>query len=131
MSFKQALESVIAHYADFTGRARRSEYWYFVLANFILSTVLGRLADRSTFFNVFFIIYQIAVFLPGLSVLWRRLHDIGRSGAYAFIFLIPLLGPILLLIRLVTDSTPGSNRFGPNPKTNARNNDFFGQENTF
>lgn len=116
MSFKEAVSSVLNHYADFSGRARRSEYWYFVLANFIISTVLSRLGKVGGLFKALYIIYTIAVILPGLSVLWRRLHDVGRSGAYAFMILIPIVGIILVFIRLVTDSEAGTNRFGENPK---------------
>ena len=116
MSFSDAIRSVISKYADFSGRARRSEYWYFCLANYLISAILAWLGLKLRFFRTLEWIYSLAVIVPGLAVTWRRLHDVGRSGGYAFMILVPLAGPILLLVRLCTDSEPGSNRFGLNPK---------------
>lgn len=118
MSFSESISSVFSKYADFSGRARRSEYWYFCLANFCITLVLGWLSRKIGFFKIVDLVYSLAVLVPGLAVLWRRLHDVGKSGGYAFMVLIPLVGAILLLIKLCTDSEPGHNRFGANPKGN-------------
>jgi uncharacterized membrane protein YhaH (DUF805 family) len=114
--------SVLRNYAVFTGRARRSEYWFFFLFNIIIAFVLGVLDGvmnltiaQST--GVLGLIYALAVFIPGLAVLVRRLHDTGKSGWWVFIALIPIIGAIVLLVFLVLDSTPGDNQYGVNPKS--------------
>ena len=123
MSMKEAVTSVLTQYANFDGRARRSEYWYFTLFEAIVTGVLAGLG--SAFFgsdstmNIFTVLsslFSLAVFIPGLAVTWRRLHDTGRSGAFFFLTLIPVVGGIILLVFLCQNSTPGDNRFGPNPK---------------
>jgi uncharacterized membrane protein YhaH (DUF805 family) len=113
---------VLKQYADFSGRARRKEYWMFLLFNIIFITVAGILDNALGLtvsplvpFGVFYFLYVIAVFIPGLAVLVRRLHDIGKGGGWIFISLVPLIGSIWLLILLVTDSE-SDNRFGANPK---------------
>ena len=112
----------LQHYADFTGRARRSEYWYFVLFNFIVSILIGlSLGVIAGLLNVPALVYlaylwSLAVFIPSLAVSVRRLHDIGRSGWWLFLSLIPLVGAIILIIWYCTDSQPGANQYGPNPK---------------
>jgi len=124
--------SVLKNYANFNGRARRSEYWFFVLFNVIFSIValiidylLGTRFDYEqaygqSYINIHLgyinIFYGLIMFIPGLAVLVRRLHDIGKSGWFVFICLIPLVGPIWLLVLLFTDSKPGVNQYGPNPK---------------
>ena len=123
MSMKEAVIHVLTNYATFEGRARRSEYWYFVLFNMVVHAALGLLGSiffgsdsASNLFTVLSSLYGLAVFIPNLAVTWRRLHDIGKSGACYFMILIPLVGPILLLVWLLRDSEPGSNAYGPNPK---------------
>lgn len=118
MSFSEAVKSAFTNYCKFTGRARRSEYWYFVLFNMLVNAVimlLGRLAGDKVS-SVLSTIYSLAVLLPGLGLCWRRMHDVGKSGGYIFMCLIPLVGWILVLVKLCTDSEPLTNRFGPNPK---------------
>ncbi|MGL5236138.1 MAG: DUF805 domain-containing protein [Empedobacter falsenii] len=121
---------VFENYANFSGRARRSEYWYFTLCNFIitlalyiliiLSIVISRDSENPgiLFYLIYGVLslYALATFIPSLAVIVRRLHDTGKSGWYYLIGLIPLVGAILILIALVTDSQPGSNQWGPNPK---------------
>lgn len=112
---------VLKKYAVFEGRARRAEYWYFVLFNFIAAVILAILDHMlgtltATGMGIFGLIYGLAVIMPGIAVSVRRLHDTDRSGWWMFLFLIPLLGPLVLLVFMVLDSTPGENRFGPNPK---------------
>jgi uncharacterized membrane protein YhaH (DUF805 family) len=109
-------------YAVFSGRARRMEYWYFVLFNLIVAivlalidTLLGTTTGVSSF-GLLSGIYSLAVLIPTLAVLVRRLHDIDRTGWWIFINLIPLIGTIVLLVFALTPGTPGSNRYGPDPK---------------
>ena len=112
----------LQHYADFTGRARRSEYWYFVLFNFIVSILIGlSLGVIAGLLNVPALVYlaylwSLAVFIPSLAVSVRRLHDIGRSGWWLLLSLIPLVGAIILIIWYCKDSQPGANQYGSNPK---------------
>ena len=102
-------------YADFTGRSRRSEYWYFVLFN-ILAFIVTMIIDAIIQFPVFTMLYMLGTLIPAISLVVRRLHDVGKSGWWYFIGLIPLVGGIILLVFLVTDSQPGNNQWGPNPK---------------
>jgi uncharacterized membrane protein YhaH (DUF805 family) len=113
---------VLKKYAVFSGRSRRAEYWYFVLFNIIVAIVLSLIDTLlGTFDFVQGIgllsgLYALAVLIPTLAGTVRRLHDIDRSGWWIFIKEIPLIGSIVLLVFAVTDGTPGSNRYGPNPK---------------
>ena len=108
-------------YAVFEGRARRREYWIFELMNsaialalFVLAVALGK-AGFPYFLSLPFL-YIAATTIPSLASLVRRLHDTNRSGWWFFISMIPLVGPLILFAMTVTDSNPGENRFGPNPK---------------
>ena len=116
--FGEAVQSVFSKYATFSGRARRSGYWYFVLLQVIVTAVLNGLysATESVAFSAILVLFDLALLVPSLAVCWRRLHDIGRSGAYYFFVLIPLVGWILLLVWMCQDSQPGANQYGPNPK---------------
>ena len=128
---------VLKKYAVFSGRARRKEYWMFALFNFIFSLVatllqwvifgmalwaFGPLSIVSVVSaGVIPIVYAIAVFVPTLAVSVRRLHDIGKSGWYLLINLIPIAGPIWFLVLVCTDSQPGDNEYGANPKAEKEN----------
>ena len=118
MGFGEAVQSVFSKYATFSGRARRSEYWYFFLFNVIVTVVLRTLysATNSTIFTALLLLSGIVTLVPSMAVFWRRMHDIGRSGAYYFFVLIPLVGWILLLVWMCQASQPGANQYGPNPK---------------
>ena len=95
---------VLSKYAEFNGRARRSEYWYFALIN-ILITVVIYLVDFSIgAFGALGIIYALGLLIPSLAVAVRRLHDTGRSGWTILLALIPIVGVIILLIFMVQDS---------------------------
>lgn len=85
MNFQEAIQSVLSKYATFNGRASRSEYWWYFLFTVIVSIILGAISD--TLSNIF----NLAVFLPGLAVLVRRLHDVGKSGWYALLFYMPFV----------------------------------------
>ena len=123
MSFGDAIRSVFSHYADFGGRARRSEYWYFTLLNILISmtvTVLQRsLGVKSGLYTLItglYGIYSLGVLIPELAVACRRLHDIGKSGWFLLLNLIPFFGQIVLIVWLCQDSFPGSNQSGECPK---------------
>lgn len=103
------------HYADFKGRARRKEYWMFVLFNVIVSWVLAILGGLIKCPWIGYL-YTLAVLVPGLAVVVRRLHDTGRSGWWILIGLVPLIGAIWLLVLLCLDSQPEANNWGENPK---------------
>lgn len=111
--------AVLKKYADFTGRARRTEYWMFVLCNVIISFVLGFLSRVPAIGNLFAVLaglYALAVLIPGLAVSARRLHDTGKSGLLLLLALIPVVGEIILLVFFCTDSQPGPNAYGEFPK---------------
>jgi uncharacterized membrane protein YhaH (DUF805 family) len=114
MSFVDAVRSVLTQYVGFTGRARRSEYWYFALFGILVSIVLSflQLATNTSWITT---IVGLALFLPSLAVSVRRLHDTGRSGWWILIGLIPLIGTIVLIVFYVQDSQ-GDNQYGPSPK---------------
>lgn len=113
--------AVLKKYAVFGGRARRKEYWMFVLFN-IIFTIVASALDTVVFgiafdgFGPLYAVYSIAVFVPGLAVSVRRLHDVGKSGWYLLVNLIPIAGPIWYLVLVCTDSQPGDNQYGSNPK---------------
>ena len=110
---------VLREYATFSGRARRKEYWMFFLINFLvtigLAIVDGILGLGGTL-GILSLLYALAVVIPGLAVTVRRLHDTGRSGWWFLVGFIPLVGIFVLLFFLATDSEPGANQYGPNPK---------------
>jgi uncharacterized membrane protein YhaH (DUF805 family) len=109
-------------YAVFGGRSRRMEYWSFVLFNFVVFVVLAGIdALLGTFSSASGVgllsgIYLLATLVPILALSVRRLHDIDRSGWWVLTYLLPLIGPLVLLVFAVLDGTPGDNRYGPNPK---------------
>ncbi|MDI9240688.1 DUF805 domain-containing protein [Lysobacter sp. LF1] len=108
------LKVVRNHYFDFAGRARRKEYWMFLLVNVILALCIGLVAGliKQSWIGS---IYALAVLLPGLGVTARRLHDIGKSGWFILIGLIPLVG-LYLIYLLAQEGVRGPNAFGPDPK---------------
>ena len=98
------------------------EYWMFILFNTIIALIimaldnlLGLTVEGLPYGYIYFV-YVLFVFIPSLAVAVRRLHDTGKSGWMILVGLIPLIGAIWLLVLLVTDSKPGSNQYGPNPK---------------
>ncbi|MBR0411423.1 MAG: DUF805 domain-containing protein [Eubacterium sp.] len=118
MSITEAISSVLHNYANFSGRARRSEYWYWTLAVSVINSILTTIGQNS---NIALItglagIFSLATLIPGLAVGVRRLHDIGKSGGWLFIALVPIVGWILLLVWYFRDSDPGDNQYGPCPK---------------
>lgn len=164
---------VIKNYAGFSGRARRKEYWMFALFNIIFLTIAAILdnifgttfktpslygAKASIPYGYIYTLYSLAIFLPGLAVMVRRLHDIGKSGMFILILIgamfaaailsglislatggvgsmitfpllmIAILGvSIWFLVLLCTDSQPGENKYGPNPKDPSQPGTFSGE----
>jgi len=120
--------TALKNYAVFSGRSRRSEYWYFGLFYLIFYAVFAVLDGITGTFDfrsgigLFTGILTLALLIPSLAVSVRRLHDTGRSGWWLLIGIIPLIGAIILIVWLAQDGELGANRFGPNPKegTSAR-----------
>jgi uncharacterized membrane protein YhaH (DUF805 family) len=114
MSFAEAARNVLNNYATFSGRARRSEYWWWTLL-YLIALVVASVLDRAIGqTSIISLLVVLALLLPTLAVCVRRLHDTGRSGWWYFISFIPLIG-LVLIVFLVQDSTP-DNKYGPNPK---------------
>jgi len=107
--------NALRSYADFSGRNRRKAFWMFMLINFIFSLLTG-VIDGITDTMFVSSIYSLALFIPGLSIGARRLHDTGRSGWWQLLWLVPVIGWIVLIVFLAQDSHEGENDFGPNPK---------------
>ena len=101
-------------YAEFSGRATRTQYWMFILFFMIIYFVLA-LIDVFVGTMVLAFIFNVAVFLPSIAIAARRLHDTGRTGWWQLIVLIPLIGAIVLIVFFVQDSVE-DNEYGPNPK---------------
>jgi len=108
--------AVLKKYAVFTGRARRTEYWMFVLFNVIIACVLGFIESLLGMPGIISGLYSLAVLIPSLAVGARRLHDTNRTGWWLLIGLVPFIGVIVLIIFFVLPGTPGENSFGPDPK---------------
>src|SRR5688572_2891477 len=113
--------TVLKKYAQFSGRARRREYWMFYLVNVLvvfclvfLEPLLG--IPQANGLGLLTGLYILLLILPTLAVGVRRLHDTGRSGWWMLLALVPIIGPIVLFVFSVLDSEPGDNRYGPNPK---------------
>ncbi|WP_299774887.1 DUF805 domain-containing protein [uncultured Pseudoteredinibacter sp.] len=104
----------LKRYADFSGRARRKQYWMFVLFYFIFSIVVT-IVDSILGTAFLGMIFGLAMLVPSLAIGARRLHDTGRTGWWQLIALIPLIGMIVLIVFYVQDSHP-DNDYGPNPK---------------
>jgi uncharacterized membrane protein YhaH (DUF805 family) len=114
VDFPQIIFKVFRKYADFTGRARRTEYWVwtlFIVAGLIATTI----ADGIVGLPIFYLLFILGTFLPSLAVSVRRLHDIDRSGWAILITFIPIIGTIILLIWALMDSTAGENKYGSEP----------------
>lgn len=135
------LKVLTQQYADFSGRARRREYWMFTLIHFVVMTVLyipilisllsmstetemsdgapdfSDLSPVTFIFMGLYFLYALATLVPSLAVAIRRLHDTGKTGWMYLVSLIPLVGSLLLLFFLVQDSESAANKWGPNPKS--------------
>ncbi len=115
MNLEQSVRSVLSQYAVFTGRARRSEFWFWMLA-VLIASIIGGIIDSIIGVQIFQIVLPLATIVPNLAVGARRLHDTGRSGWLQLIGLIPVIGWIILIVWFVGDSHP-DNEYGSNPKS--------------
>jgi uncharacterized membrane protein YhaH (DUF805 family) len=114
MNFQQAIQSGFSNYVNFSGRAARSEYWFWIV--FYLLAVVGTLAiDTMIGFRLTLSIFAIAVLLPTIAVQVRRLHDLDRTGWWILLHFVPLVGAIVLIIWYCMRGREGPNRFGPDP----------------
>lgn len=116
IAFMDAVKACFSKYADFNGRSPRAEYWYFTLFNVavfillvVLATVIGKL------FMFVYYAYMLAILVPSIAVSIRRMHDIGRSGLWVLISLVPMIGSIWFIVLAALPSQLGPNKFGPNP----------------
>jgi uncharacterized membrane protein YhaH (DUF805 family) len=124
--------SVLKKYAVFRGRSSRREYWMSFLFHIIFIVVLASLDNFIGYYNPDWLIdkdygwltgiYAFLTVLPFFAIQIRRLHDVGKSGWYLFICLIPFVGDILLLVQFCTESNPGDNIYGHNPNDNLNPN---------
>lgn len=127
MDFQAAIRSFWKRYRNFSGRSRRSEYWFIQL--FLVATnlavaiidlaLMGWDVDRfiaNGGGGIVGLLWILVTIVPTFAVLVRRLHDTGKSGWWALVGFLPLVGAIVLLVFTVTDSSPGANKFGPSPK---------------
>jgi uncharacterized membrane protein YhaH (DUF805 family) len=127
MSFSEAVRSGFSNYANFSGRASRSAYWWWALFNFLVSLAaqildtwlgfapVGMETNYGLRTGLLTALVGLALFLPSLAVAVRRLHDTERSGWWLLIVLIPIIGWLVLIFFFVTPGTPGPNRYGPPP----------------
>ena len=111
---------VLKKYAEFNGRARRMEYWMFILTNFFVALAIFLvevfvLGGGGMFYGV----YSLAVIIPSLAVTIRRLHDTDRTGWWFLIVFVPVIGQIVLLVFMFLDGTAGENQYGQSPKAQA------------
>ncbi|WP_419907508.1 DUF805 domain-containing protein [Hoeflea sp.] len=124
MTFTESVRTVLSKYFDFSGRATRPEFWWWILFVFILSLVLqlvdgaviapvlGFAAFSPDAGNPLSLISSLALLIPGLAVSVRRLHDISRSGWWILIVLVPIIGLLVLIYWHVQPSAEGSNAYG-------------------
>lgn len=126
---------VLKQYADFNGRARRTEYWMYLLFNLIfaviaavLDNILGLKFTPEIPYGYLYLLYALVTFLPGLAVSVRTLHDVDKSGWFLFISLIPIIGGIWLLVLYATEGTQGRNQYGDDPKGNYNEINEIGQK---
>ena len=124
------LKVVRDNYSNFNGRAQRKEYWMFFLF-YMIFVIVAIVADNilGTAFTIgegdyamsigygwIYVLFMLALFIPTIAVMVRRLHDVGKSGWWWLINFIPLIGVIWFLVLMCTDSNPGDNKYGPSPK---------------
>lgn len=132
-------QAVFENYANFNGRARRSEFWYFTLFNIIVDIIflilIGIVASNAgngaygtaiVALYIGYMLYNLAMAIPTIAVSVRRLHDIDKSGWFYLIGFVPLVGQILLIIWFATEGSKGSNEYGHNPKEHPDSIDVIG-----
>jgi uncharacterized membrane protein YhaH (DUF805 family) len=121
MSFGAAIASYFSKYATFSGRARRSEFWFAVLFTTLVSVAIGIIWPGTTIVvndmsvqqsSIASNLWSLATLVPSVALSVRRLHDVGRRGTFYLFILLPIVGWIMLFVQLVKDSQPGANAFG-------------------
>lgn len=115
MDFKTAIRTCFQKYATISGRASRSEFWFFVLFNLIGSVIANVIDAGLLGVPLVSVLWLLALFLPGLCVSIRRMHDLDKSGWWILIALVPVIGFLVYLYWLVSKGTDGPNRFGRDP----------------
>lgn len=122
------IDTIKNRYAKFDGRATRSEYWYFILFyiiltfivvlldTFVVNPMLGATPEQAVQGGILQVILALSLLIPSIAVGVRRLHDIGKSGWWILVGLVPIIGALVLIYFYVLDSQAGSNHYGPNPK---------------
>ena len=108
----EAYKKFLSNYANFNGRSTRSDYWYVVLMNILIGAALTLLSDLSGLASLISKVYSIVTLIPMIAIVVRRLHDINKSGWFYLLALIPLVGPIILLVFLCTPSVNENNSYG-------------------
>lgn len=121
MGLIETIKFSYKNYARFSGRASRSEYWYWYLFTFGGFIPLGLIVSGSTFSSLLSVVFLLSTIVPGWARGTRRLHDINKSGAFLFLGLIPLVGFVLLIVFFCTRGDDVANRYGP-PNTNVLRN---------
>ena len=123
-TFSEAFPRVMKKFATFSGRASRPEFWYFwltcFLVNFIFNVIVQLVGPESAASNIVAIVqglFGLAIIIPHIAVVVRRLHDTNRTGWWFLIVFIPLIGAIILLLWLASAPTPGTNMYGPQPRS--------------
>lgn len=121
MNLIDAVKSGFRNYARFSGRARRSEFWFWILFSFLVGIVASAIDNAlgittSTGSGPFQGIVSLALLIPSLAMGWRRMHDTGKAGALYLLGIIPIVGTILIIVWAAQDSQPGENKYGPSPK---------------
>ena len=123
-TFSEAFPMVMKKFATFSGRASRPEFWYFwltcFLVNFIFNMIVQLVGQESAVSNIVAIVqglFSLAVIIPYIAVAVRRLHDTNRTGWWCLLLLVPVIGWIILLIFLAGAPTPGTNMYGPQPRS--------------
>jgi len=113
----------LKRYAEFTGRSRRKEYWMFTLLAigiYIVASILDRIAGMNGMiagrYGPIMALVALGLLVPSIAVSIRRLHDSDRSGWWLLLGLVPMVGEIIVLVFMVLKGTPGTNRFGADPK---------------
>ena len=114
--FEYFKEAVTLKYKDFSGRARRREYWSYALCTFVIACVVGLIDGLIGQRHILSLVVSLALLLPSLAISLRRLQDIGKPWQYILFAFIPIIGILYLLYLGVQDSQPGENAYGPNPK---------------
>ena len=107
---------VLKNYVGFEGRARRMEYWMFMLVNLVIVLVIRMLENLLGIEGAIGFIYSLAILIPSIAVSIRRLHDTGRSGWWILIGFVPVIGILVLLVFYCLDGEPNDNEHGPDPK---------------